>query len=191
MRNLLLAAALLAVAGPACAQTSLSTPRFRVTSDDATATLVGDTLQATGLPVAISDGGGNEILGPDDWDFHFAPQPGYAIRGEIVTFTVDMTVEDFAPTVMEAKASGAYEIDIDGLLRHADASEGGTVHDDWRDVVRDPDLSAALSLSAIEGIACPLGDEADGCGDDWVFLRATVAFTSFTITPIVEAVPEP
>jgi hypothetical protein len=196
MRSVLAAATItMAMTGSAWGQTSWSTDQFTVSTDNMTlVNIVGESVQVAWLPIAVSNPASNSSWPSTQLDLSFAPQPGYRLAGELVNFAVDMAVDAYsAPTDLLLNALGSFNVDINGEYTLSGTDTGGSAHRTGSYLLRNPNLVSVLDEATVEGIACPLGDDHDGCnfGLDWVFLQAEVDFTSFTVTPLLSPVPEP
>jgi hypothetical protein len=196
MQRLLAGSALaVALAGPAWGQTSGSTDRFIVTTDNLTEfAIVDGAVQLQDLPWAFSDPGSDTHTPEGVFNLNFAPQAGYALVGEAVTFTVDMTIDIYdRPTDFLLKPSGSFSVGIAGVPPVTRTSDGGTPHFRGEAFLNAPTFDARASALTTEGWACPSGSGPDDCdfGTDLVPLDASVRFLSFTVTPLLTAVPEP
>jgi hypothetical protein len=196
MRAMFVAAAM-ALAFPAWGQTSWSTDRFTVSTDNLTAVSIENgSVKISDMPylLGLSNAGGSTDPSSVQFDLAFAPQPGYVLAGEQVTYEITMNVDHYdLPSNWLMKASGMFTVDINGAYSFTRSSDGGAIQYSESYFLSDPDLVARVGASTHEGLACPLGHEADSCGFGgyWVSLDALVALTAITVTPILTAIPEP
>ena len=187
----------MALASPAWGQTSWTADQFTVSTDNMTdVAIVGGAVVVQGLPtlLALSNPASDTRLPPTVFDLDFAPRAGYVLTGEQVSFTVAMNVGTYgAASSFLSKAFGSFTVDVDGQYSLSESSDGGVASYDGSYLLSNPDLIARSSGSTTEGAACPAGDDANGCnfGIDLVFQDATVELSSFSVTPILSAVPEP
>lgn len=176
-------------------QTSWSNDQFSVSTDDSTlVSIVDGTVVVEDLPAAVSNPGSASNFPPDLIDLDFAPQPGYSLAGELVNFSVDMHADAYgAPSNMLLDAVAEYKVDVNGEYAQSATDLGGSAHYAGVHFLHSPNLISEIDETVMEGIACPLGDEDNGCnfGLDAVFLEASVRLSSFTITPILTPVSEP
>jgi hypothetical protein len=184
-----------ALGAPAWGQTTWSTDRFTVSTANGTAVEIADgAVQLPELPQSFANAGANPGRFTSLFNLTFAPRAGYALAGERVTFAVDMILDVFdRPTDLLLKPFGQFDVDIDGLAPISRSIDAGTLHFRGDVFLGSPTFNALASALAMEGLACPLGSGANDCdfGTDFVPLDATVWFRSFTLTPVLSAVPEP
>lgn len=191
-----LALSLVVLATSASAQSSWSNGQFTVTTTDpyTFVTIVGDTVQVLGLTGAVSNPASGSYFPPIDFNLAFQAAPGYRLAGEQISFAVDMAVDAYAGASDELlPASASFVVDVNGLYTVANSTAGGTTHDVGSYLLQSPALSASIDESVSEGFACPAGHDANGCnvGSDLVLLQALVNPLWFTVTPVLEPVPEP
>jgi len=183
------------IAAPAWGQTTWETDRFTVSTANMTEIeIVDGSVHLVDLPQSVSNPGTNPGLYERFYDLAFAPRSGYVLRGEQVTYAVDMDLDVFdRPTDFELKPSGQFTVAIDGVPPVSRTIDGGELHYRGNAFIASPIFDARASANAFEGFACPLGSGADDCrfGGDLAPLDASVRFLSFTVTPLVSAIPEP
>jgi hypothetical protein len=191
------AASMLAVAGSAWGQTSWSNDQFTVSTDDMTfVSIVDGSVVILGLPqlLTLSNPGSDANFPPSFFYLAFAPAAGYALHGETVSFSVELDVDEYTlPSNMVINAFASVSVGANGVSHLDKSSEGGKTTYSGSFVVGDPNLAVEASAVTREGIACPLGHEADNCefGIPLVFLDSFVGLTSLSVTPLLSAVPEP
>ena len=193
----MLAVTAMALASPAWAQTSWTADQFTVSTDNMTdVSIVGGSVVVQDLPalLALSNPGSDTRLPATVFDLDFAPKAGYVLTGEQVSFSVGMNVGTYdAPSSFLSKALGSFTVDVNGQYSLSESSDGGVASYDGSYFLGNPNLVAQVVGSTTEGAACPVADAANGCnfGIDLVFQDAMVQLTSFSVTPILSAVPEP
>ena len=199
MRKILAASAML-LAGSAWGQGTWPNDEFTVSSNDVfqvDASIVGGSvvMYEYSLPAVQASPGSDNIGEPQlTIQLDFAPQPGYALVGELVTYSLNMgDVAYDAPSTEHQPAKSLYDVDINGEYTRSATSYGGITHYSGSDLLHAPDLVASLHVGAWEGIACPIGHEDNDCnyGFDLRWLDAYAYFTSFNVTPLLSPVPEP
>ncbi len=187
----------MALASPAWAQTSWTADQFTVSTDNMTdVSIVGGSVVVQDLPalLALSNPGSDTRLPPTFLDLDFAPKAGYVLTGEQVSFSVAMNVGTYdAANSFLSPALGSFTVDVNGQYSLSQSSDGGVASYDGNYFLVNPNLVAQVVGSTTEGAACPVADAANGCnfGIDLVFQDALVQLTSFSVTPILSAVPEP
>lgn len=191
----LFAPLLLVLATSASAQASWTGDGFTVSSDDATVSIAGGSVQVGDMPflLGFSNPGGDFDDPPVRFDLGFAALPGYVLLGEQVSFDLTMTVGTYGqPATVYSSPLGTFTIDLNGHVITQDDT-GGTVHYTGSWFVDAPGVVAQVSGRTQEGVACPVGHEADGCAFDTqsVYMDAMVSLDAITITPLLAAVPEP
>jgi hypothetical protein len=193
----LLTVAAMALAGPAWSQTSWTADQFTVSTDNMTdVSIVGGSVVVQDLPtlLALSNPASDIRLPATVFDLDFAPRAGYVLAGEQVTFSVSMNVGTYdAAASFLSKALGSFTVDVNGQYSLSESSDGGVASYDGSYFLGNPNLVAQAVGSTTEGAACPAADAANDCnfGVDLVFQDATVELASFSVTPILSAVPEP
>ena len=193
----MLAAALVALTPAAWAQTSWSNDQFSVSTDNFSfVTIVDGSAIVLGLPypLTLSNPASDQDEPPTFFDLAFAPQPGYALHGETVSFSIEMNVDEFAgPGDLLFNAFGSFAVSANGVSAPGQSSDGGKTTYEESFFVPDPNLVVEASAVTREGLACPAGHAADDCdfGIYLIFLDSEVDLESLTVTPVVSAVPEP
>ena len=191
----ILAAAVLALSGPAWGQFSWSNDQFTVSTDNlTTVTISGGTAFVDWMPGAVSNPGSNSTYPSVFFDLDFAAQPGYALMGERIDFGFELEDDAYtAPSDMMLPAQGTVTVGLNGEYSLSETGYGGVQKYSGTYLLHDPDLVAQIDESVMEGIACPSGHDDNGCnyGLDWVWLQSLVEMTAFSVTPILTPVPEP
>ncbi len=170
-----------------------SNDQFTVSTDNLTfVSIVDGTVFVQYLPYAESNPASGSYFPPDMIDLDFTPKAGYSLAGELISFSVDLQV-DTSPLDVLVGAVAGYNVDINGEYAQSATDSGGSAHYAGTHFLRSPNLVSEIDESVAEGIACPVGDEGNGCnyGIDLIFLEAQAQLSSFTVTPILTPVPEP
>jgi len=193
-----IAAVALALAGPAFGlETTLMNDQFTVTTNSGFEhAIVGGAVELLEPPyfLAFASPAGSPGSGEFVLDYVFTPKAGYALRGETVSFSMDMRVDEASElTTLLSAAFAEFTVVVDPLHSVTKSSEGGVTHYAASWFVTDPHLLVDMAGAAREGRACVKGFEADGCdfGGGIVDLDAYVQLLSLSVTPLLSAVPEP
>lgn len=193
-----IAAVALALAGPAFGfEMTLTNDQFTVTTNSGFEhAIVGGAVELLEPPyfLAYAGPGGASSPGEFTLDYVFTPKAGYALRGETVSFSMDMRVDE-APewTTLMSTAFGQFSVGVDALHSVTKSSEGGVTHYAASWFVTDPHLLVDMLGIADQGRACVKGYEADGCdfGGGIIDLEVYIQLGSLRVTPLLSAVPEP
>jgi hypothetical protein len=193
-----IAAVALALAGPAFGlEMTLTNDQFTVTTSSGFEhAIVGGAVELQDPPyfLAYASPGGSPSSGEFILDYVFAPKAGYALRGETVSFSMDMRVDEASErTTLLSAALAQFSVGVDALHSVTRSSEGGVTHYAASWFVTDPHVLVDMAGIANEGRACVKGYEADDCdfGGGIIDLDAYVQLGSLSVTPLLSAVPEP
>lgn len=196
-RHLAIPLVALALATSASAQSSWTGDHFTVATDNAVnLSVTGGTVTVQDVPylLGLSNAGANLDQGTAQFDLELAALPGYVLLGEQVSFQLFVQVGGIdVPASVFVPAGANVSIDVNGVQVLSQAFGAGSATLTPGVFLADPNLVARVGASTQEGLACPVGHEADGCGFGgyWRFQDALVELSGITVTPLLAAVPEP